>query len=501
MTTFTGTNGNDSISSAADIIYGRRGDDTIHATNALAPTIHGGEGNDVVVYDPPPGTDPSAALFGDDGADRLQGASSSEFLSGGRGDDTLTAGGGYDLLDGGRGADLFIADQFDTVTYASAGGPMRADLLDPSGNTGDAAGDRYVGIQRMIGSDFGDRLSGDDAWNSVFGGAGDDVILGRGGFDELFGEAGQDFLSGGEDDDRLYGGAGDDTLVGGNGGFDQLEGDDGDDYLEGEVGYGGEGNDTLVGTDVFTALGGGPGDDLLIAGQSGLVVLNGGSGTDTLIGRDGDDALGGGPGADRLEGGPGADTAWYGTAVRADLSNPATNTGDAQGDTYSSIENLEGSEEGNDILKGNNGRNVLEGFGGDDRLIGLGGSDTLHGSTGNDTLEGQGGHDLLDGSYGADRMTGGAGGWDIFKFDLLLAYPGSQFRAVVADFEDGADRIRLDFEPFYGDPPAPLHFDHVVVTQHGPDVLLTFDVGAPGSTILLLNQSAANITAADFLAG
>src|SRR5262249_27112706 len=60
------------------------------------------------------------------------------------------------------------------------------------------------------------------------------------------------------------------------------------------------------------------------------------------------------------------------------------NTGDAAGDTYTSIENLIGSDF-NDSLVGNSSDNVLIGGLGDDSFGGAGGVDTMIGGAGNDS--------------------------------------------------------------------------------------------------------------------
>ena len=107
---------------------------------------------------------------------------------------------------------------------------------------------------------------------------------------------------------------------------------------------------------------------------------------DAFNGFSGNDFFVGGPGGDTFTGGTGIDTVSYDNAlvgVRADLFNPATNTNDAAGDTYSSIENLIGSDF-NDILVGNSQVNVLTGGLGNDFFFGGAGNDTLVGGAGTD---------------------------------------------------------------------------------------------------------------------
>jgi FG-GAP repeat/RTX calcium-binding nonapeptide repeat (4 copies) len=132
-------------------------------------------------------------------------------------------------------------------------------------------------------------------------------------------------------------------------------------------------------------------------------TLNGLSGDDTLNGRAGNDSLRGGSGADELIGGSGSDIASYYSegAVNTSLDTSVTRTGAAAGDTYSSIENLSGSNTGNDTLVGDSVANKLYGNGGDDML------------------KGQDGNDLLRGGLGNDRLTGGVG-VDSFQFDTAL---------------------------------------------------------------------------------
>jgi Ca2+-binding RTX toxin-like protein len=77
-------------------------------------------------------------------------------------------------------------------------------------NTGHFGDGAYI-----IGSDFDDRLRGNNDDDAIEGFAGDDWIVGRGGDDRLLGGAGNDRLEGGWGDDRLSDGSGSDVLEGG----------------------------------------------------------------------------------------------------------------------------------------------------------------------------------------------------------------------------------------------------------------------------------------------
>lgn len=133
-------------------------------------------------------------------------------------------------------------------------------------------------------------------------------------------------------------------------------------------------------------------------------VLLGRGGNDSLFGSTGDDSLLGGAGADSLSGGDGRDTASYadspeGLTVR--LERPQSNSGEARGDSYSSIENVTGSAF-NDLLYGDGGANVLRGGDGNDRLLSRAGNDSVFGEGGNDRFYAQSGVSLFDGGDGED---------------------------------------------------------------------------------------------------
>jgi hypothetical protein len=110
-----------------------------------------------------------------------------------------------------------------------------------------------------------------------------------------------------------------------------------------------------------------------------------------LDGGAGDDILIGGAGADSLIGGTGINTASYAgaaSAVNASLTAGTGTLGDANGDTFSGVQNLTGSDF-NDTLTGDANANVLIG------------------GLGNDTLSAANGNDTLDIRLGRDNAAGG----------------------------------------------------------------------------------------------
>ena len=124
--------------------------------------------------------------------------------------------------------------------------------------------------------------------------------------------------------------------------------------------------------------------------------------SEDIFGEDGTDFIIGGPGADYINGGSGFDVASYSTAttgVRIDLTAD-TGTGDAAGDSYRSIEQIEGSSSA-DTLIGDSGNNVFDGLSGNDTLEGRDGNDVLIGGLGRDTLNGGSGSDFVSYSTSA----------------------------------------------------------------------------------------------------
>lgn len=129
--------------------------------------------------------------------------STEDSLYGGRGNDVMSGGGGADHLDGGPGRDW--------ATYLSAGSSVSA-KLSTGGSLGDAAGDIFVSVENIQGSEFDDTLVGNDSANELRGMRGNDSLSGSSGNDTLVGGEGRDTLVGGGGNDSLTGGAGDEDV-------------------------------------------------------------------------------------------------------------------------------------------------------------------------------------------------------------------------------------------------------------------------------------------------
>jgi Ca2+-binding RTX toxin-like protein len=418
-------------------------------------------------------------------------------VNGGDGDDVITGGNGGDTINGGNGNDIFksaatLADGDDT--FLGGAGTDKADysartaaltfIMDGSTTGGEGVEADTIGadVEDFVGGTGNDTITGNVLGNHIQGGAGDDLISGGPGgncvttapidADVLDGEAGNDtFNEGAAADcgDVLNGGAGTDradyqarlvtaslalsldgtandgdpAAVSGAGEKDNVKADV-------EIVLGGIGNDTIVGSAANDELHGGPGNDT-ISGGAGNDTISGDSGNDILNGEAGDDTFdesgmdpeyaGGaepkGTGNDTMNGGThdslGLDTVSYASrsaALTATICMDATkltggatalataNCVDADGDPalteldkILNVTHLVGGT-GIDHLYGDTGDDIVEGGAGADFLYGGAGNDTIFGDDGIDTMYGDAGDDYLDGEGAAVD-----GATDVFNGD------------------------------------------------------------------------------------
>ncbi|MHA1215846.1 MAG: hypothetical protein ACTSPX_00790, partial [Candidatus Thorarchaeota archaeon] len=434
-----------SSSGGNDTIQGNEGDDIILAGAGGDTSVHGNAGDDIIL--------------GDNGTINLNGGVLNDISTTGEsvgGADKLWGDGGSD------GSDIII------------GGP---------------SGDE------IHGEEDSDILIGD---NGVVNGATvKSSAEGSDGVDEIYGQEGEDKILGGGDDDRLYGdkeAVGEDSsgkrdiLIGdggtiayaGNrfefndvtsvtnsgrtqGGDDTLEGDDGND-----IALGGVGGDTSDQTD--------PGHDVIL-GDNGTVTLDNGQlvtvdtegestgGADTVKGGTGNDIIIGGPNgsSDNIQGDEGQDIILGDNGVvefnlDGDLATldevesaldgiggDDTLSGNADGDLIvggyggdtiygDNAGGTAGSQDGADILLGDNGRVLLRGHAPGvfetfnsavDEVVT---TDTSEDSGGGDTINGNAGNDIILGGVnnsGIDTLNGNAGD------DVILADNG------LVDFDAG----------------------------------------------------------------
>jgi serralysin len=377
--------------------------------------------------------------FGD-GDDILVGLGGADLLIGASGDDRLVGGAGGDTLDGGGGAD--------TASYGDAGTRIVADLQVVFGNTGDAFGDTYVGVENLIGSRYDDDLRGDGQVNILSGGGGADGLNGRGGHDRLVGGGGDDlyFL----EDLAIAGEIGslyDSVIETPDGGVDTV-------FVRAI-----DNPDTFSSVDRYT-LGANIENGLIsgdiafnLVGNELNNVLTGNDNENSLTGHAGNDQLSGARGFDSLAGGAGDDI-----YVLSDLNEPSEITGliydsvteaDGEGIDSVQIETLDNSGPFSDIGRYTLGANIENGQLTGGLAFNLTGNvlhNSLTGNAATNILTGHGGDDLLSGLGGRDTLIGGLGD-DVYvlaDINQTSAFGGSDYDGVTEAADAGTDTIIVE---------------------------------------------------------
>ncbi len=325
-------------------------------------TVTGGERGPSIII----GTELGDRIFGTEFADTIMSLGGVDFVFGGDGDDVIDGNEGGDVLSGGNGADTLNGGEgADFSVYLSSGSAVDVNLTTGIGSGGSAEGDVLNSIENLIGSLFGDTLTGDGGTNRLDGDAGDDILNGEGGNDVLLGGAGGDTLNGGDGQDLASYFLSDAAVA------INLE--------DGTTSGGDADGDTL--TSIENILGSNFDD-----------ILTGDAGDNVLSGVAGDDRFDGGDGADQINGGDGNDTVTYENSdagVTVNLLNGQTSGGHAEGDRLSSVENVIGSDFDDVIISGTT----------DNIMTGGAGSDTFEfrSTTANDVISDfESGTDFID---------------------------------------------------------------------------------------------------------
>lgn len=230
-------------------------------------------------------------ISGTNYADHIQGSSGNDAINGFAGDDWIAPGKGNDIVRGGE--PLSPSERgIDIVDYSNADGAVEINLnlQGTSQDTGSMGHDTLIGIEGISGSQYGDRLIGDNGNNSIYGNAGDDQIEGRSGNDSIVGGAGNDDIWGGRGDDIIY-----------------STDNDGDDVI-----YGGAGSDLLdftsVSEGVYVSLTAGVASYQGSEDQiHGIENIAGSQFDDIIIGNTANNYIDGGNGKDFINGGGGND--------------------------------------------------------------------------------------------------------------------------------------------------------------------------------------------------
>jgi|GEM_PF-2089257 len=433
-----------------DFLYGEDGNDTLKGS-AGNDTLFGGDGDDlldggadidVVSYKGSTsalGVDVTLSADGDGTA--TEGAYTDtlrniENIIGSDQDDTITGSEAKNLLYGEDGIDTVIGGDGDDTIY----GGIDGDSLYGGGDKDTLYGE--TGDDTIFGDTEDDILYGGDGLDTLQGGEGNDTLHGDAGEDKLEGNAGDDTLYGGTDKDILRGGDGDDSSYGEDGddiifaglGTDFIQGDGGVDTLSyqdlttdsivvdltkasnqvtknvdsksdtiKDDGAGVYDVEHIIGTN-FTDIFIGNDSDNTFFGEGSADTLTGNGGVDYLSGGNNNDTLNGGAGDDSFDGGDQTDTVTYKddlAGVTVDLYNSTATDGYGDTDTFTSIENITGSNL-KDIITGDNGANVLDGLGGDDTFIATIGNDTIIGGDGVDFIDFSDNTTLVPGGYGVN---------------------------------------------------------------------------------------------------
>src|SRR5678815_2855392 len=187
MATYTGTSGDDTLrgSSGPDTMNGGAGDDTYFVTagdvlidasgrdtirTSISWNLGAGFENLIVTghsATSSQGNDLDNRMVGNDAANYFNARGGDDTLIGGGGDDYFdmspgqTSSPGNDSIEGGDGIDTV---DFDGYAQSAVVADLRAGTV-TGGGEGGAGFSIIHGIERFVGGDFDDRITGNDTWS------------------------------------------------------------------------------------------------------------------------------------------------------------------------------------------------------------------------------------------------------------------------------------------------------------------------------------------------
>ncbi|SPJ29212.1 calcium-binding protein [Falsiruegeria mediterranea] len=398
-----------------EAIIALAGDDWI-VPGGGGDTVDGGDGNDMVSY---AGLAGMIRLFETDAGflvshqsqrstlidiERVTGTSQRDVFKAAEGsfrglggpDSFRASGVGIGDYDGGAGRDF--------VEYNSSSSGIVASLFRGLGWEGDAQGDSYTDIENLSGTNFDDRLWGDDGDNFLEGLQGDDTFVRAAGDDIIYAGNGFDtaiFFERASSYDIDFGSNFDSPITVND--INVRDGDEGTNLLQSV--------EVLRFADTVFTIGRNSRDpqswDSFAIMEGGFVYLRAGHDILSVLGGDGSGVYDGGSGKDILS------FAEANEGVYASLLRGRVWEGETAGDRFDNFEWLRGSD-----------------F-----------NDTLDGSRGNDTLEGGAGDDLIAGGFGDDYILAGVGTDTILFSGARAEYniASNGFRTEVTHLNNGSD--------------------------------------------------------------
>ena len=432
-------------------------------TNVTEIVVLGGGGNDRITVGPGvvdiDGKAIMTILNGQDGDDELLA---------GDGDDTLIGGPGNDLLDGGDGSDT--ADYQDDPKAINV--TLMGDL-DGAAKDGQRGKDHLRRIENVIGTDYNDRISGDEHDNVIAGGDGNDTIFGRGGDDVIDAGNGNDRVTTLDGDDEITAHAGQNKISAGDGadtittgdGSDKIHGGDGMNVIHAGAGNNridtGSGSDRIDSGDGNDKIKAGDGDNIIYAG-GGNNRIDTGSGSDHIEAADGDDKIKAGDGDNIIDAGGGnnrIDTGSDSDRIEAGNGDDKIKAGDGDnviyaGDGNNKIDTGVGDDTiqtglGDDKIKAKAGTNTIDAGDGNNKIDCGDGNDTITTGAGHDMIKARSGNNTIQSGDGNNKISTGTGDDDIacgHGNDTVKTNDGDKTIAIVGgvnkiDTRGGNDRI------------------------------------------------------------